>query len=247
VYKRLFALIIFAALILTVPAWADIQDDLIGYWPMDEGSGDTVADASGNSNDGAAHDTSWVDGKYDGALEFDGVASFVDIPYFPELSPTEGATIAAWVFPTDTTRSCVVGQLEAYGLALFTGLQLKSVIWGDDWVQADQTIPVQEWSHIAMTWDTTTNDRTMILNGELVAERPGAVPVPQVTNNLGIGLWVGWPADWGDDWFMGTIDDVKLWNRALTTDEVGEASLPSAPVEPRGKLATAWGNIKFSQ
>lgn len=86
-YKRLFASIIFAALILTVPVWADIQDDLIGYWPMDEGSGGTVADASGNSNDGAAHDTSWVDGRYNSALEFDGVASFVDIPYFPELSP----------------------------------------------------------------------------------------------------------------------------------------------------------------
>lgn len=127
-YKWLFALIIFVALILTVPAWSDIQDGLVGYWPMDEGSGDTVADASGNSNDGAANDTSWVDGKYNGALEFDGIASFVDIPYFPELSPTEGATMAAWVFPTDPTRSCVVGQFEAYGLALFTGLQLKSVI-----------------------------------------------------------------------------------------------------------------------
>lgn len=246
-YKRLLPLVIFIALFLSAPAWTGIEEGLIGCWQMDEGSGASVADTSGNSNDGTAQNTNWVAGKYDGALEFDGTTSFVDIPYFPELTPTEGATMAAWVFPTDSSRSCVVGQFEAYGLALFTGLQLKSVIWGDDWVQADQIIPVQEWSHVAMTWDVAASERTMILNGELVAERPNAVPVPQVTNNLGIGLWVGWPATWGDDWFMGIIDDVKLWNRVLTVDEVNEASLPFAPVEPRGKLAVAWGNVKSSR
>jgi hypothetical protein len=235
--------ILFAALVLTLPVWAVAQDGLVGYWPMNEGSGDKVADASGKGNDGTANDTNWVDGKYEKALEFDGIASFVDIPYFAEVTPTEGATMAAWVFPKDTSRSCVVGQFEAYGLALFTGLQLKSVIWGDDWVQADQTIPVGEWSHLAMTWDVSTGQRTMVLNGELVAERPNAVPVPNVQNNLGIGLWVGWPADWGDDWFMGIIDDVKLWNRVLTADEIDEASQPT-PVEPQDKLAAAWGTVK---
>ena len=122
-------------------------------------------------------------------------------------------------------------------------MQLKSVVWDDDWVQEDQIIPVEEWSHIAMTWDNTTNDRTMILNGKLVAEMTGAMTIPQVTNNLGIGLWVGWPVTWGDDWFMGIIDDVKVWNRVLTVNEVAVARL----VEPGGKLATAWGNVKSAR
>ncbi|MFC1717134.1 LamG domain-containing protein [Candidatus Poribacteria bacterium] len=234
---------VFIILIASMPAWAGVRDGLVGYWPMDEGSGDKVADASGNGTDGTAKDTKWVDGKYDKALEFNGVASIVDIPYFAEITPVEGATMSAWVFPTDDTRSCIVGQFEAYGLALFNVLQLKSVTWGEDWVETSITIPQHEWSHLAMTWDINANHRTMVLNGELVAEKPNSIPVPQVQNNLGIGLWVNWPVGWGDDFFSGTIDDVKLWNRVLTADEVGEASLPT-PVEPQGKLATVWGVVK---
>ncbi len=234
--------LVFIILIASMPAWAGVQDGLVGYWPMDEGSGEEVADASGNGNDGTAKDTRWVDGKYDSALEFNGVASIVDIPYFAEVTPAEGATMAAWIFPTDTTRSCVVGQFSAYGVAMFDGLQLKSVIWGDDWVEAGITVPQEKWSHLAMTWDTNANHRTMVLNGEVVAERPNAIPVPQVQINLGIGKWAanfGW-----EDMFMGIIDDVKLWNRVLTADEIAEASLLSKPVESQGKLATVWGNVK---
>ena len=127
-------------LIFTLPCWSDLQNGLVGYWPMDEGNGDKVKDVSGNGHDGTAKNTKWVDGKYGKALEFNGVDSIVDIPYSQEMTPKEGATIAAWVFPTDTTRSCIFGQFEGYGMALFTGLKLKSVIWGDDWV-SDVTIP----------------------------------------------------------------------------------------------------------
>lgn len=242
---RLLPLVISITLIVAVPGWAGIQDGLVGYWPMDEGTGDKVNDASGNGNDGTAQNTNWVDGMYDKALEFDGATSIVDIPYSADMTPSEGATISAWVFPTDTTRSCIAGQFEGYGMALFTGLQLKSVIWGDDWVMADVTIPTEEWSYIAMTWDVKNAERMVFLNGEPVGQKGGAAPVPKVQNNFGIGLWVGWPADWGDDWFKGIIDDVKLWNRVLAQDEVGQASQP-APVEPQGRLATVWGNVKSS-
>ncbi len=237
-------ILVFVVWLASMPAWAGIEDGLVGYWPMDAGSGDKVADASGNGNDGTANGANWVDGKYEKALEFDGAASFVDIPYFADMTPIAGTTMAAWVFPTDNTRGCVVGQFEAYGLALSDNLQFKSVIWGDDWVEGGIIIPVEEWSHLAMTWDTTDNHRTMVLNGEVVAERPNAVPVPNVQHNLGIGLWVGWPVAWGDDFFMGIIDDVKFWNRVLTADEIAEASQPTSPVEPRGKLAALWGNVK---
>ena len=239
---RLSILAVLAALVFTVPAVA--QDGLVGYWPMDEGSGDTVGDASGNGNDGTAQNTDWVQGKYDNALEFDGSISIVDIPYFAEVSPTEGTTISAWIFPTDTTRSCVAGQFEAYGMALNDGLQLKSVIWGDDWIEGGITAPMEEWSYLVMTWDVDNAERMIFLNSELVAERPNAVPVPQIQNNFGIGKWSG-NHGW-EDMFMGIIDDVKIWNRVLTADEVSEASDPSKSVKPHAKLATVWGSVKSS-
>jgi hypothetical protein len=200
----------FATLLLTTPVWAGLQDGLVGYWPMDEGSGDTVADASGNGNDGTAMDTNWVEGKYDKALEFNGATSIVDIPYFDQVTPVGGATISAWVYPTDTTRSCIAGQFNSYGMALLDGLQLKS-------------------------------ERLMYLNSERVAQRPNPIPIPNVQTNFGIGKWSG-SFGW-EDMFMGSIDDVRLWNRVLAEDEVTQAGEP-APVEPQDKLANTWARIK---
>lgn len=232
------------AIAFTVLSLSAVQAELIGYWPMDEGSGDNIADSSGNGRNGTAQNTNWVDGKFGKALEFNGEDSLVDIPYSEEITPTEGATLAAWVYPTDTTRSCVIGQFEGYGMALFENLTLKSVIWGDDWV-SDVTIPVEEWSHIAMTWDVANSHRMMFVNGELVDEKGDMAQIPNVQNNLGIGVWIGWPAAWGDDFFMGIIDEVKLWNNVLTQDEISQSTQP-APVNAKDKLATVWGKVKSS-
>jgi len=234
--------IVFIVLIISVFSLNNVQAELIGYWSMDAGNGDKIVDDSGNGNDGTAQNTTWVDGKYGMALEFNGTDSMVDIPYTEDITPTQGATFAAWVFPTDTTRSCVVGQFEGYGMALFTNLVLKSVIWGDDWV-SEVTIPMEEWSHLAMTWDNNTAHRMMFVNGEMVDEKGDAIAVPEVQNNLGIGLWVGWPEAWGDDAFSGIIDEVKFWDSALTEDEISQATQPAA-VKPEGKIANVWGNIK---
>jgi hypothetical protein len=215
--RRLIYLISFVSVInITGSASAD----LVAHWKFDEGSGNVAHDTSGNGNDGTLiGNPQWVAGKIGGALEFNGTDSIIDIPYSPDMTPSEGTTMSAWVFPTDTSRACIVGQFEGYGMALFTGLQLKSVIWGSDWVLSDVTIPMQEWSHIAMTWDVTNSERMIFLNGQLVGQRSDSA-VPEVQNNLGIGLWVGWPDTWGDDSFMGIIDDVQVHNIVLTQDEI---------------------------
>jgi hypothetical protein len=227
--------------------------DLVGLWRFDETSGTIAHDASGNGNDGTlVGNPQWVAGKIGGALEFNGTDSMVDIPYSPDMTPSEGTTISAWVFPTDTSRACIVGQFEGYGMALFTGLQLKSVIWGSDWVMSDVTIPENEWSHIAMTWDVANDERMIFLNGELVGTR-GDSAVPNVQNNLGIGLWVGWPDAWGDDSFMGIIDDVQVHNLVLTEDEIkiimkGEGyAYALAPRPANGALhPDTWINLSWS-
>lgn len=237
-------LVIFmVTLIFAVSSLSVVQADLIGYWPMDDGSGDQVADASGNGHDATAQNTNWVSGKFSKALEFNGTDSIVDIPYSAEMTPTEGATFATWIFPTDTTRSCVIGQLEGYGMALFTGLALKSVIWGGDWVSA-VSIPAEEWSHVAMTWDVVNTHRMIFVNGEVVDEQPDMIAIPNVQNNFGIGMWSG-SFGW-EDMFMGIIDEVKFWDTVLTEAEVDQASQP-APVEPQGKVATIWSDVKSSQ
>ncbi|MEJ2704289.1 MAG: LamG domain-containing protein, partial [Sedimentisphaerales bacterium] len=214
--RELIYFSVLSSLVLTNATKAN----LIGWWKFDEGSGTLAYDSSGNDNHGTLRgNPQWVAGRMGGALEFNGTDSMIDIPYSSDMTPSMGTTMAAWVFPTDTTRSCIVGQYEGYGVALMTGLQLKSVVWGADWVLSDVTIPEQEWSHVAMTWDVAGSERMIFLNGELVGQR-GDAAVPNVQNNLGIGLWVGWPASWGDDSFMGIIDDVQIHDLVLTEDEI---------------------------
>jgi len=217
--RELIHLLVFS-LCLSLTLTSISKAGLIGWWRFDEGSGSTASDASGNGHDGTLlGDPQWVAGRIGGALEFNGTDSMIDIPYSSEMTPTGGTTMVAWVFPADTSRSCIVGQFEGYGVALMTGLQLKSVVWGGDWVLSDVTIPEQEWSHVAMTWDVAGSERMIFLNGETVGQRDDAA-VPNVQNNMGIGLWVGWPASWGDDSFMGLLDDVQIHDLVLPEDEI---------------------------
>lgn len=193
---------------------------LIGYWAFDEGAGTVAKDSSGKGHDGQLVDgPKWTSGVMGGALELDGIKARVDIPYWPEVTPAKGTTMSAWVFPKDTSRACIVGQFEGYGMALMTNLRLKSVIWGSDWVLDDVGIRPDEWSHIVMTWDVEHKERMIYLDGQLVGTRADST-VPAVQNRLGIGLWIGWPDAWGDDSFTGIVDEVQLYNLVLTADQV---------------------------
>jgi len=201
---------------------------LVGYWAFEEGTGTVAKDSSGNGHDGQlVGDPQWVAGNVGGALKFDGAKAKVDIPYWSEVTPVEGTTMCSWVLPTDTSRSCIVGQFEGYGMALMTDLYLKSVIWGSDWV-LDTAIPPGEWSYIVMTWDVANKQRKVYLDGQLVGERPDSA-VPAVQNHLGIGLWIGWPDAWGDDSFAGLLDEVRLYNRVLMADQAEDLFHGIAP------------------
>lgn len=71
---------------------------LTGYWSLNEGSGDTAADSSGNGNMGnLVNGPSWVDGEYDKALQFHGTGDYVDAGNGASLNATNAITIEVWV------------------------------------------------------------------------------------------------------------------------------------------------------
>ncbi|KPK37787.1 MAG: hypothetical protein AMJ65_13795, partial [Phycisphaerae bacterium SG8_4] len=78
-------------LVLTGAARAE----LIGWWKFDEASGTTAYDSSGNGNHGTLiGNPQWVAGKIGGALDFNGTDSIIDIPYSPDMTPSEGTTMS---------------------------------------------------------------------------------------------------------------------------------------------------------
>ena len=81
--------------------YAQKNDDLVGYWPLDEGDGDGAEDRSGKGNDGEIMgNVEWVDGKFGSGLEFFGSAGSTFIVQDSEsLKITDSLTIEAWFYP----------------------------------------------------------------------------------------------------------------------------------------------------
>jgi hypothetical protein len=83
-------------LALICPAYADLNDGLVGYWKFDDPS-NLGLDSSGNGNNGTAYNATSVDGKIGTALEFSGnLDSYVEVPPNDSLNPTDALTISLW-------------------------------------------------------------------------------------------------------------------------------------------------------
>ncbi|MGW5686029.1 LamG-like jellyroll fold domain-containing protein [Nonomuraea sp. NPDC003754] len=195
---------------------------LVAAYGMDEGTGTTVGDSSGQHNTGAATDTTWASGKHGKALSFNGTSSWVTVPHAQSLRLTNTLTFSAWVQPATVAGYRTVLSKEntnghSYGLyASYGGEPLgwlenattsKSVV-GDD------PLPLNQWSHLAVTYNGTIV--TLYLNGTQIDQTP-------MTGNLadnGGALRLGGNSIWLDEFYSGLIDDVRIYNRVQTASEI---------------------------
>ena len=230
---------------------ANYEEGLVLNHHYDEGQGSLAADASGHGHDGEISNPEWVDGKFGKALKFGGEGSdvFVTVESSAALNVNE-CTFMAWINADhwNGTRQ-IVGKSVHGGCAgrtqygLFSESGVFKLRFETENGRADISTdlpPTGEWVHIAFT-----NDGAMAkiyINGSSVVE--GAVPGPLKKND---DPWrIGQDCERLNYVFAGAIDEVRLWNRALTTADIG-ALMPSAvAVDARGKLATTWGGIKAS-
>jgi hypothetical protein len=96
----IIGILIVITVLSIMPAGVQAQSDdgLVAEWHFDEGEGSVLKDSSGNGNDGVIYGAIWVDGKYGGALSFDGVDDYVEVPDAPQLSGGgKDLTIEAWI------------------------------------------------------------------------------------------------------------------------------------------------------
>jgi hypothetical protein len=197
---------------------------LIGYWTLDEGQGKTARDASGNGLDGTLNgNPKWVAGQLGGALDFDGSDDFVDIPHDPRLSLTDAITIAAWT----NMRATASGEMAIvskggwgandlpYELTETPGDVIFWQFYNDSGRDtcSPTSPPVGEWHHIAATYDGKIFK--CYVDGKLGEEWAYAGKMPKNTASVTIGR-----RSRGGTMFNGMIDDVAIYDRALSLDEV---------------------------
>jgi hypothetical protein len=131
------------------------QSDLAGYWKFDEGSGTTTNDSSPFHNDGNIYGSTWATGKIGNALQFDGVNDYVEILDSSSLNITNGITLEAWVYPSTLsgwTNIIEKDQSAGYKLGLLNN-EITFTLYGVWDAYSTGVVPINQWSHIAATYD----------------------------------------------------------------------------------------------
>jgi hypothetical protein len=201
---------------------------LVAAYSFNEGSGTTLADRTGSGRTGTISGATWTtQGRNGGALSFDGVNDWVTVADANSLDLTTGMTLEAWVYPTagggGSWRNVIIKERtggEVYNLyanadtntpAVFVIRAAQTTVPQD--ARGTAALTLNTWTHLAATFDNAT--LRLYLNGTQVATR--AVAGPLVTSTG--ALRIGGNGIWGE-FFQGRIDDVRIYNRALTATEI---------------------------
>jgi len=244
-------------------AYADITDGMVSAWSFNDG---TAKDLLGK-NDGIIHGATQAEGKYGSCLSFDGKDNYVEIPDSPSLQLPEGITVAAWININNGIISAPWKGTQAdwganYSWRLFAWLDAGfCVSWGrctgqENWEATDNIPDLSkgEWVHLAVTSyspDTATTVSCYV-NGEEVSDisRAGGIKIegPYIVSE-GEPVLLGFSRfrD-SDDYSDGMIDEVVIYDRGLTADEVNELMTVRLStvmaVSSADKLVSVWGKIK---
>ena len=197
---------------------------LVGWWTLNDGSGNVAYDTSGNGNDGTLQGgPNWVAGKISGALQFDGADDQVDCGNDPSLDITGEITIAAWVYPTGPGSSDYPrivdksdgtgGADPGYKLYLRSAENfLVTLSAGGAYPNSSSSADLNAWNYVVFITDGT--QRKLFLNGAWQRWDESSLPVSS-SNPLFLG---NSPA--GNRHFEGVLDEVRVYSRALAEDEI---------------------------
>ncbi|MCK4857737.1 MAG: hypothetical protein KAT58_07210, partial [candidate division Zixibacteria bacterium] len=205
-----------------------------GWWKLDEGSGTTAADSSGNGNNLTLNgDPQWVTGLIGGALEFDGNDDVEVATVSRSLKPAS-LTVTAWVKadPATSDWSWVAGQGDNYGLIVHRDHDNdvhfyfhKDTGWSGVG-SGDVGILDGKWHHIAGVFDEEDGSLYVYKDGALADAQSAAGPIDY---SVGEGFTIG--SMQGQRNFLGAIDDVRVYNHALSQAEMNTIALVSSSPE----------------
>ena len=254
-----------SCLILTGGSEAKIDPQtILGMWLFDEEGGDVVKDSSGNRNDGTLEGRpkpKRVKGQFGKALDFDGEQSraFVEIMNNPSLDVTTALSLHYWIKIEKYVSAGVVTKhrqnnpniegwhsqaLKAHFReeSLKISFQLRPDGKCCRGLESTVRLPQDAWHHVVATYDNT-NMRLYINGVEDESSPVAATGKINGTQNINIGRDVNTEASY----FAGVIDEVAVFNVALTQEDVRRLSsglLAAMAVQPERKLAVTWGRIK---
>ena len=196
----------------SVPVSAATPAPSVAYG-FNEGAGTAVADSSGNARNGTAVSATWANaGRYGSAISFNG--SSTRVTSSAPVSLGSAFTLMTWVLnPAASGYETVAAIGTSRDLYLYNGTLWFHDGSGDRSMGA--VVAPGRWVHVAVTYDGSS--LRAFVDGA-AAGSPLALSLPSVSAPVQVGAW---PSGSGNyDAFSGTIDEVRLYPRALTLDEI---------------------------
>jgi hypothetical protein len=205
---------------------------------FNEADGTVATDASGNGNNGTISGATRVSGPtgFGTALSFDGAHSIVNIPHSVSLALSTGMTLDAWVNPSANAGATPNGGWRTVIMKERSTTGLSYALYGNDGnsnasrpaayirnggvdkeATAGPALPIGVWSHLAATFDGAAI--RLYVNGVLRSTTPASGTIAASTAPLRIGGNNVFSTP-GTEFFAGLIDDVRIYNRALSAAEI---------------------------
>jgi len=234
-----------------------VEDGLVSYWTLDKDDveGETVKDVWGGSDGTIIGKANSVKGKVRDAHNFGG-QGHVDVPTTDSLNITGHITVEAYINRSQSgAQHAIVEQYGCVGDAPKVGGFCLRVLNSNlicfytldncgsgDAATGKTIIKDDTWYHVVATWDG--KEIAIYVDGVLDV----TLPTKRNPKERGMPLRIGAMGNNSSTQFNGAIDEVRVYNRALSETEVNQnMDAEGMAVEKTNKLAFTWGKIKASK
>ena len=248
-FGKFLVLVLLVGMITGIVYAADITTGMVGYWPLDG----NAKDKSGMGNDGiVVGNPEWVNGRVGQAVKLAGtvdeVIQLIDVPSFNLTTDT--ATFAVWIngWKNDTWTGIMMsrGTTTPNGIGFGDGDALHYTWNGDSTWQwhGGPVMPQDQWAMVAVSVDPNVATAYVFTDADGLKSAVNEVAHSAETIDK---LQFGFDNCCGNTrWFIGTMDEAVIYNRALSKDDIVELATKglTTAVESSGKLATTWGKLK---
>ena len=233
------------ALTLNAPGQSWLTNGLVAYFPLDGNAND----ASGSNHNATALNVSWTSDRFNRTMsagDFNGSSSYVNIPHHPDLDLTTNFTLSVWIYQRGfggqgyrIIDKCTAGYpdgvtFDNYGCnGTGNRLRLQGAAGGPCNISGSTDYSLSSWHHIVAAVSGTIG--TVYLDGHFDGSNSvGNIP----SNTLDIFIGIGHPSG-STSWFNGMMDDVRIYNRALSSSEVAQLYAIESFCSPHVAQATA--------
>ncbi len=228
-------LLTMVAIVISISAMAQVPsyvptNGLVGWW----GFNGNANDESGNSNNGTVTGATLSTDRFGNtntAYSFNGTSNYIDAPLTTPLNTNNisGLTLSGWCNLNSLSAITAILCVSDAASSLLYGMgydgQTTQKFWGNNGVDGSAATMsinglgnpvINTWYNVVITYDYSNNSSKLYINGSLQNQSSVVLNRPIITN-VHIGAWVTFNGYW---YANGKLDDLGIWNRALTANEI---------------------------